>query len=330
MADRWSPDHLRLHRWLRHRPGLLPARAVLLLAVSGGQDSMTLVALLQDLRRLYGWSLHLWHGDHALRPESAKQAQELADWARQQQLPLKLDTWSQPRSGEAAARSWRYACLIEQARALGAGHVITGHTASDRAETLLLNLARGCHRRGLASLRARRPLAEAIVLVRPLLAFSRTDTARISQQLALPVWPDPSNESAAFSRNRIRNEVLPVLENLHPGAAKRLSALSERLGEEEPAETELVELALAGLQASSTPAALDRAALMALAPANRRRLLRHWLQQRSGQELKASTLETVLTRLDPQRGPGRQRLSEELELQWDRQRLWLAASEQLP
>ena len=74
MAERWSPHHLRLHRHLLRQPALLPQGGVLLVALSGGQDSMALVALLRDLQRLHHWDLQLWHGDHQWRPESGQQA----------------------------------------------------------------------------------------------------------------------------------------------------------------------------------------------------------------------------------------------------------------
>ena len=327
MAERWSPDHLRLHRLLLRQPALLPKGATLLVAISGGQDSMALLALLQDLRRLHGWTLQLWHGDHGLRPESAQQAAELAAWTAAQGLPLTLDTWRRPHPDEASARTWRYQRLVERATALGADHVLTGHTASDRAETLLLRLARGSHRRGLGSPRASRTLARNLQLVRPLLVFSRADTARLCQQLALPVWRDPSNDSPAYSRNRIRTEVMPVLEALYPGAERRICALSERLGEEEQAITELTELGLQSLRCGDD---LGRRALMALAAANRRRLLHHWLARRGATGLGAEALDSLLARLEPQRGPGRIDLGGGLTLHWDRQRLWLTERRQPP
>jgi tRNA(Ile)-lysidine synthase len=303
MAERWSPDHLRLHRRLRRESGLLPAGQPVLVAVSGGQDSMALLTLLRDLQRLHHWPLLLWHGNHNWRPEAGEQARQLAAWAAAEQLPIQVDTWAEPARGEAAARTWRYGALAAAADRLQVQRVATGHTASDRAETLLLNLARGTHRRGLASLRVRRPLGELprgssgpreLQLVRPLLGFSRADTSRICQELALPIWPDPSNHSHRFSRNRIRQEVLPVLEQLHPGAERRISALAERLAAEQGGHGELLELALQPLRQG---VGLDLAALLALSPANQRQLLQHWLNCQGRRPLPAQQLEALLARL---------------------------------
>jgi tRNA(Ile)-lysidine synthase len=336
MAEPWSADHLRLHRRLRQRPELLPPGATLLLAISGGQDSMALLALLRDLSRLYHWSLQLWHGDHGWRAESAAQAAALAAWAQAQGLPLWLERWPEPQAGEAAARQWRYGRLGEQARILGASRVVTGHTSSDRAETLLLQLARGSHRRGSGP-RALRPLAAGVELARPLLVFSRADTGRLCRELNQPVWQDSSNADPHFSRNRIRAEVLPVLEALHPGASARLSALGERWEQEEPAEAELEQLALGGLlisrgavsrQAEQRTQGLDRPGLMALAAANRRRLLQRWLRLQGQEPLPARQLEALLQRLEPARGPGRHGLAGGCTLHWDRCSLWLAVAEE--
>jgi tRNA(Ile)-lysidine synthase len=337
-GPRWSPDHLRLHRHLRHHPDLLPAGAPLLLAISGGQDSMALLALLRDLQRLHQWPLHLWHGDHRWRPESGQVAAELAGWCSDQGLELHVSSWLRPleATSEADARHWRYGQLTEQARCLGVGHVVTAHTASDRAETLLLHLARGSHRRGLASLRSLRPLtspsspttdpSEPIALARPLLPFSRADTARLCKQLTLPVWHDPSNTDRRYSRNRIRAEVVPVLEELHPGAAQRISSQAERLVEEVESSDELVNLALQTLKTAGSQAGtpgLQRQELGDLAVANQRQLLHHWLEQSTRLALPARQLEELLRRLQPGHPPGQADLGADWQLRWDRCTLWL-------
>jgi len=325
LAQRWSRHHLRLHRWLLQRPELLPKGATLLLAVSGGQDSMALLGLLHDLQRLHHWRLQLWHGDHQLRSNSGTQAAELADWAWQQGLALQIERWLEPQPDEAAARRWRYARLERAAGLVGASHVVTGHTASDRAETLMLQLARGSHRRGLASLRPQRSLSPELSLVRPLLLFSRSETGQIREQLGLPLWADASNAQPHYSRNRLRLEVLPVLEQLHPGASRRISGVAERLAQEQDSQEELLELALTGLMAPAATheQALQRRALMALQPANQRQLLQAWLVRQGMGSLPAAQLQTLLARLVAEGGPGGADLAGRVRIQWDRDQLWL-------
>lgn len=333
-GSRWSPFHLRLHRLLLHQPQLLPRGAPLLLAVSGGQDSMAMAALLLDLRRLHSWRLHLWHGDHGWRPESGQQAGELAAWAEGQGLAITVECWDQARAqphkpsataSEAEARGWRYGCLVNEATRLGATHVLTGHTASDRAETLLLHLARGSHRRGLGSLRAERELTPGIRLVRPLLGFSRSDTTAICKALELPIWLDSSNSDPRFSRNRVRGEVLPVLEALHPGASCRLAATAERLAQESQAETELLELTLRQLIAPGfqEEQALLRPKLVTLLRANQGRLLQQWCRSRTGSVMHSRQLELALRRIATQQPPGHLDLAAGWRLSWDRSTLRL-------
>jgi len=339
---RWSGAHHRLHRHLRRHPELLPAGAPLLLAISGGQDSMAMLGLLRDLQPLHGWILRLWHGDHGWRAEGSRQAEELAAWARAQGLVLNSE---RPQPGaaignrEAWGRHWRYGCLARQALQLGCRHVLTAHTASDRAETVLLNLARGSHRRGLASLRSSRPLAcppdpqqpdpppaqKPLLLVRPLLPFTRAETAAICQQLALPIWLDPSNDDARLSRNRVRTAVLPVLEALHPGASLRISAQAERLAAELEQPAEFLDLALTALAAGPDPdgTTLSRPALQGLSAAGQRQLLLHWLARHTGRGLDSQSLELLLSRLGPLKGPGGLQLANRWQLVWERTTLRL-------
>jgi len=320
-ARRWGPDHDRLHRHLLRQPFLLPKNASLLVALSGGQDSMALYGLLRDLRSLHHWQFSLWHGNHGWRSEASAQAEALASWVESQGDALHLQQAEPASATEAEARQWRYQCLQEHANALGCSHVLTAHTATDRAETLLLNLARGSHRRGLGALRALRPMAHGVKLVRPLLLFTREDTARICGQMGLPVWVDPSNADPRFSRNRLRAEVLPVLESLHPGAATRIAALAERLAQEEDAAEELLHLALAAFSVPAEQrvgeASLARRLLAGLQPANQRRLLHQWLKRHWGRSLDARSLEQLLARLPLEAGPGRQDLGQGWHLRWD-------------
>ncbi len=329
-GERWSPDHHRLHRHLLRRPTLLPPGARLLVAVSGGQDSMALLLLLQDLCPLHRWELRLWHGDHGWHPGASTTAAALTQWARGAGWTIEVDRASPSADqslGEAGARRWRYAVLLDRARQLECSHVVTGHTASDRAETLMLNLARGSHRRGLGSLRASRPLAERH-LARPLLIFNRQDTARIVQRWDLPLWLDPSNDDLRFHRNRLRREVIPILDSLHPGVERRLSALAERLADEEDTVSELADLALAHLLRN--PGELPRGQLAVLGRASQRRLLQTWLLQRTGRALSATSLETLLPRLAAGAKSGSMDLAGDWCLHWRGDALTLVDSTSPP
>ncbi len=327
----WGPLQDRLHRELLAEPELLPRDSRLLLAVSGGQDSMALTGLLLDLRRLHGWDLQLWHGDHRWRPEAAAQARDLVHWAEGQGLPIRVETASPTPESEAAARRWRYEGLGRWALRLDCRHVLTGHTGSDRAETLLLNLARGTHLAGLASLRRRRRLEPprgepghgSLHLIRPLLGLTRQDTGRFCAERGLPVWRDPSNEDRRFSRNRLRREVLPVLEALHPGAALRISALAGRLEREQDLRAELLALAVARLRDPDLPCALRRPDLQALSARLQESALRHWLQEATGSGPAAAQLSGLRHRLRAGQGPGSLDLADGWRLSWDRTTLRL-------
>ncbi|MFO0119860.1 MAG: ATP-binding protein, partial [Cyanobium sp.] len=262
-----------------------------------------------------------------------------------------LDSWErspEQRPSEASARAWRSGCLVERAGQLACRRVVPGHTASDRAETLLLNLARGSHRRGLASLKAVRAITaetgpeqdqerdspgdgdrrEPIRLVRPLLPFSREDTGRICRELEVPIWEDSSNLDTRFGRNRLRAEVMPVLEALHPGAVRRIGALTGRLEEELAAQDELVALALQGLIAApgDSSRVLWRNGLGRLARGNRRLLLERWLTLHGVPAQPARALEDLASRLAGQRGSGAWNLADGWQLRWDQSTLVLQFS----
>lgn len=293
---------------------------------------MALTSLLLDLQPLHGWQLQLWHGDHGWRPDAAHQAGELLQWARSQGVDLQLDRAEPAPGSEAEAREWRYGCLAEVAHRLDCTHVVTGHTASDRAETVLLNLARGSHLRGLASLGASRPLgpeAGPLRLARPLLVFDSADTGRLCQERNLPVWEDSSNADLRFARNRLRADVMPVLEALHPGASRRISAQAERLEQQIEVETELLDLALGALEAEDAPGQLQRRRLVSLAPASQRRLLQHWLHRQLGSAPDARSLDALVSRLARGGDPGRLDLARGWQLHWDRSTLWVRTSDAL-
>ena len=314
----WSRWHHRLHRHLLDQPALLPAQARLLVAVSGGQDSMALLRLLLDLRHLHHWTLHLWHGDHGWHGGSGTIASELAAWCQDQDQPLIIDrAEAEEARSENAARNWRYDALLRHCRDLGCD-AVTGHTASDRAETMLINLARGSDLAGLSSLPSLRPLdanqPEGPHLRRPLLLFSRPETAEACQELELPIWIDPSNASEDYSRNRVRQRVLPVLEELHPGCSQRMAATAERLSHQKQSRHELIGLAL---QQLGTAAGLDRSGLKRLSDTTRQMLLASWLLEHNVPALTGEQLRGLSQRIAANDGKGETNLRSGWTLSWD-------------
>ncbi|OLP19356.1 tRNA lysidine(34) synthetase TilS [Leptolyngbya sp. 'hensonii'] len=277
----WTPLHAQVHQVLRSRK-LLTSNQSLLLAVSGGQDSLCLAKLFLDLQPKWGWNLAIGHCDHGWRSDSAANADHVESLALSWGLPCYRRTCSPSEQGsrsEAAARQWRYAALIEMAQVGGYGTIVTGHTASDRAETLLYNLVRGSGSDGLQALTWRRHLTPEVTLVRPLLALSRSETAAFCQTFHLPVWEDATNMDRSYARNRIRQDLIPYLqEHLNPQAEKLLAQTAELL----QAEVAYLEAEATQLRQQVQP--LDRAALHRLplgeAPlALQRRVVRQFLEQ---------------------------------------------------
>ena len=153
----WIMLHAQLHQILRSRQ-LLPKNKSLLVAVSGGQDSLCLVQLLLDLQPKWGWKIAIAHCDHGWRTDSTENAnyiQKLAQFWRVTYYKLTAPALEKT---EAAARKWRYQVLAEVAKNQQYSYVVTGHTKSDRAETLLYNLVRGSGADGLQALSWQSPL----------------------------------------------------------------------------------------------------------------------------------------------------------------------------
>jgi tRNA(Ile)-lysidine synthase len=206
----WTSLHAQIHRTIRAR-NLFPPNQNLLVAVSGGQDSLCLIKLLLDLQPKWEWNLGIAHCDHRWREDSQANADHVQSLAQTWNVPFYLEVADQPVNSEATARSWRYQVLTNIAQIHNYQYVITGHTASDRAETLLYNLMRGTGADGLQALTWQRPLTDNITLVRPLLELTRSQTEKFCHNFNLPIWEDSTNQNLQYARNRIRQELLPYL-----------------------------------------------------------------------------------------------------------------------
>jgi tRNA(Ile)-lysidine synthase len=273
----WTLLHAKIHTLLKQRQ-LLPPYQRLLVAVSGGQDSLCLLKLLVDLQPKWSWTIAIAHCDHRWSSDTGIAA-HVRQIARAWGIPFHLKIAPPLQETEAAARQWRYAALQEIAQAHHLACVVTGHTQSDRAETLIYNLVRGAGADGLSALTWKRPLAANISLVRPLLEISRPETYKFCQQLQLPIWEDITNQNLSYARNRIRFQVLPHLKtHFNPQVEKALAQTAEILR----AEVEYLEMvAQEYLQTniSADRLGLNRIFLQGLPLAIQRRVIRQFLQK---------------------------------------------------
>lgn len=224
----WTQLHTKLHKTLRQR-SLLPSGEKVLIAVSGGQDSLCLGKLLLDLRSKWNWQLAIAHCDHQWSTDTGIAAR-VAEVAQNWQLPFYLQIAGILPETEAAARQWRYQALSAIARKKDFKYIVTGHTKSDRAETLLYNLIRGAGGDGLAALSWQRSLTEEVILVRPILGIYRRETLEFCHQFDLPIWFDVVNQNNQYARNRIRGELIPYLqEHFNPRVESSLAQTAELL-----------------------------------------------------------------------------------------------------
>jgi tRNA(Ile)-lysidine synthase len=242
-------------------------------AVSGGADSL---ALLHALRALAGprrWRLAVVTVDHGLRPGSAADAAFVADHAKAIGLPARVCTLTpgdlarhRPAGPEGAARAARYEALWAATHELGCPWLATGHTLDDQAETVLLQLLRGAGPDGLAAMAVRTGR-----LLRPLLGVRRSETRACCAAAGLAWREDPTNAGDGPLRNRVRHHLLPLLEELRPGATQALARTAALAADERDWLDPLVATALAGAVDSREPPVPPSVTLPVGAPPSRGR-----------------------------------------------------------
>jgi tRNA(Ile)-lysidine synthase len=199
-----------------------------LVACSGGPDSVALAAILASVAKTMELELVLGHVNHGLRPSAWQDEAVTLRVSAALGIPIKI-VGLEPlqKSDEASLRLARYEALAWLAREANAHVVATGHNAEDQTETLLLALFRGTGLQGLAGMPARRVLVDGIELARPLLRWERSDLRSYAQAAGLPYAIDPSNADRRYRRNAVR-EALAALRPLFPGldaAVARAAAL---------------------------------------------------------------------------------------------------------
>ena len=207
----------------------------MIVAVSGGIDSVVLLHLLTALRSRWKLTLHIAHLDHGLRDGSRDDADFVRGLGEQWRVPVttarievkrrcEQEGWSL----EDGARRLRYQFLLEVARKQSASRIVVAHTADDQAETVLMRLMRGTGLAGLGAMPMTRTFEE-LELVRPLLDVWRRDIVAYREVMSLPYREDDTNANTHFLRNRVRHELLPLLERTYnPNIKQVLTNLAEQ------------------------------------------------------------------------------------------------------
>jgi tRNA(Ile)-lysidine synthase len=249
-----------------------------LVAVSGGPDSVCLLGVLQTLVKDLDLTLHVAHLDHMFRgKESANEALFVSELAKKFGIPTtneKVDVPAYCRerglSPQEGAREVRYDFLKRVAKTTDSSHIATGHTANDQAETFLMRLIRGAGASGLSAIP---PLRENII--RPLIDITREEVLDYLKITGLAFVTDPSNTKPVYTRNRIRMEVLPVLQRFNPRIVTTLAAAAGQLRDEDEAvEGYCTTLADSILVQKENTVFVKRNEFNTLPPAFRRRLLK--------------------------------------------------------
>jgi tRNA(Ile)-lysidine synthase len=215
----------------RHLFGDWKSAPAIILAVSGGPDSVALMWLAARWRAAQsrGPRLMAVTVDHGLRAEAAREAQGVKRLAGTLDLPHRTLRWTgpKPKTGlPAAARDARYRLLAKAARAFGATHILTAHTRDDQAETLLMRMSRGSGLAGLAAM-ARQSERDGVVLARPLLQLPKSRLVATLTRAKVGFVVDPSNEDTSFTRPRFR-ALMPALAS-EGCDSRNLARLASRL-----------------------------------------------------------------------------------------------------
>lgn len=255
-------------------PGLV------IVAVSGGADSLTLLHILLKLQNDFGHSVHVATFDHRIRGASSTEdvqyvCEIAASWgvsvtAGAADVPALAHEWGV--GVEEAARRARYAFLADVAVQLNATTIATGHNQDDQAETVLLHIIRGSGLGGLRGVLPKSPLSSnrELTLIRPLLDTSRAEIEAYLRALDIQPRVDATNSDTHHTRNRLRHEIMPVLAEINPQVRSALARTAETIRDD----FALLVSTLPPLQFSRSGFSIDRAAFLQLPVAQQRLLIR--------------------------------------------------------
>jgi tRNA(Ile)-lysidine synthase len=275
-----------VHRFVV-RNSLVRAKETVVVGVSGGADSVCLLHILVSLRERLDITVHVAHLNHLLRgAESDGDARYVSRLAKKLGVAVTIESRdvktyqaAHRLSLEDAARQVRYRFFAEVTERIGAGRIAVGHTADDQAETILMHLVRGAGPTGLLGMRPltvwTSPGLAGLTVIRPLLAASREETQSYCRQHRLSPRADSSNLSLSPFRNRIRQELMPLLRGYNPRISEALIRTSDTLATELSFLEEYVSEVWPKVASEENGAiVLDRDSVVSLHPAVQRHLLR--------------------------------------------------------
>jgi tRNA(Ile)-lysidine synthase len=295
---------------------LISGGEIVLVAVSGGQDSVCLLHVLNNLQSVLDIKLHVAHLNHQLRgKEAAADARYVAALAKKLGIPCtveKRDVLSYQKehglSLEEAAREVRYGFLASVAEAVGADLVAVGHTLDDQAETILLHLVRGTGTKGLRGLRpaAGWPYAGGkLQIIRPLLEVRREETGAYCTDFNLQPRQDATNLSLEPLRNKVRLELLPLLKSYNPQMVEALQRAARLAGDDiEYLESEAVKIWPQLVRMLGNAVILEKKALGNLPVSMQRYILRRAIEQTAGnlKDIEARHIEELIHGLNKPAG----------------------------
>jgi tRNA(Ile)-lysidine synthase len=262
--------------------GLLEGSRSAVVLISGGADSACALAGTAEL--LGAANVCALHLNYGLRPDSGEDEGACGRIAAQLGVEMRVEHPELAGGNvQAAARDARYAAAERVRAELGAAVVVTGHTRTDLAETVIYRLAASPGRRALLGLAPRRGR-----VVRPLLGISREQTREIARAAGLPFRDDPTNAEPLYARNRIRAEVLPVLAEIAPATEQTIAATWAELAEEGDALDAVADDALTAMGVGPGVPAIPGAQLAELHPAIARLALRRFAERSLGTQVSLS------------------------------------------
>lgn len=246
-----------------------------IVGVSGGPDSLCLLAVLTTLQKKYAFTLYVAHVNYHLRKKASDLDEALVKkMAKRYNFPITILSQKKKlkNSSEESLRIIRYAFFEKLRKKYNANHIAVAHNQDDQAETLLLRLLRGAGLSGLSAMRAKNN-----AVIRPLIEMSRADILRYLEERSLTFREDASNADLRYFRNRIRHELIPYLEKEFQPQTRKLLAETALLLGDDYASSQNVPRALPTKQ-SSSPVEFSRSALLSLSEVRLRYELRALLK----------------------------------------------------